>query len=685
MAKKAYIGIPKEYTLLEYIESTGTQYIDTGFKPNQDTRVVMDADITNSKTLSFQAIFSTDSSGSNKNRFVLMLYNEQSGFHDHYNGQTINSSNLNMYGRHVFEKNKNITYLDSAVVSEFTYSAFQSDITLTLFSTIDGGVRQYYSKVKMYSCQVYDNGVLIRDFVPCKHADGTIGLYDKVNDTFYANAGTGTFTAGNVVGTYNTESVAVEINKMYLGINGVAHNIKKGYIGVPNFEKRKLPEGYTQVEYIESDGNQYINADIVPNQDTRVVLDIELTETPSNIKGIFGARTDTTANVFGMWLNSGVYYPQYYNSAYNDKPISKATSGRVLIDMDGNTACVSGDSVTFSAATFDSGCPLYLLSVNTAGTADDRRLSCKIRSGLIYQNGTLVRDYVPCVNADGEAGLYDMIDGVFQGNAGTGAFAAGTSKIESFAQLFFDSFDITALKITYSGKYTDEVVTMGNGKKYRLLSLTSSGTLTLPEAVQADIWMCNGGAAGAAGQPNGGYSKGGAGGAGGNFCNISGTLATSHTITVGAASGASSITGFSPSWKTGSGGGSGATSFGHGSGGAKASSNTRPFADSYFTSYPCAGGGGGAARNSPDYKTYTGGNGGSSTGAGSTGSGSGAASSGGTTGGGKGQGNSAAGSAGSYYGSGGGGGNGTTSGTSGSGYSGYQGACFIRIPLDQSA
>ena len=34
--------MPSGYTEVEYIESTGTQYIDTGFTPNQDTRMLLD-------------------------------------------------------------------------------------------------------------------------------------------------------------------------------------------------------------------------------------------------------------------------------------------------------------------------------------------------------------------------------------------------------------------------------------------------------------------------------------------------------------------------------------------------------------------------------------------------------------------------------------------------------------------
>ena len=39
--KKGYVGVSDSYTILDYIQSSGTQYIDTGFMPNQDTRVAV--------------------------------------------------------------------------------------------------------------------------------------------------------------------------------------------------------------------------------------------------------------------------------------------------------------------------------------------------------------------------------------------------------------------------------------------------------------------------------------------------------------------------------------------------------------------------------------------------------------------------------------------------------------------
>lgn len=46
--------------------------------------------------------------------------------------------------------------------------------------------------IELYSLEIVDNGVLIRDFYP-HYKDGEFGLWDAVNNRFYGNSGTGTF------------------------------------------------------------------------------------------------------------------------------------------------------------------------------------------------------------------------------------------------------------------------------------------------------------------------------------------------------------------------------------------------------------------------------------------------------------------------------------------------------------
>ena len=49
---------------------------------------------------------------------------------------------------------------------------------------------------RIYYCKIYDNGTLLRAFIPCKNENDVYGFYDKVNRSFYANIGTGSFTGG---------------------------------------------------------------------------------------------------------------------------------------------------------------------------------------------------------------------------------------------------------------------------------------------------------------------------------------------------------------------------------------------------------------------------------------------------------------------------------------------------------
>lgn len=189
--------LPDGYTEVEYIQSSGTQYIDTGFKPNQDTRLVMDVDTGSSWPTEFPALFGVGntSSGGSSNKFLTYLYKSISGVHDHYAAQTKNSSTVNMFGRHTFDKNKNNTIVDGITVNQFTYASFQQASPLALFCCLDGGSYTGFMTMKLYSCQIYDNETLARDFIPCVNASGEAGLYDAVNKKFYGNAGSGAFEA----------------------------------------------------------------------------------------------------------------------------------------------------------------------------------------------------------------------------------------------------------------------------------------------------------------------------------------------------------------------------------------------------------------------------------------------------------------------------------------------------------
>ncbi len=52
-------------------------------------------------------------------------------------------------------------------------------------------------------------------------------------------------------------------------------------------------------------------------------------------------------------------------------------------------------------------------------------MGAKLYSAQIYTGDKLERDFVPCVNPSGEAGLYDLAGGQFYGNILSGSFTPG--------------------------------------------------------------------------------------------------------------------------------------------------------------------------------------------------------------------------------------------------------------------
>ena len=64
-------------------------------------------------------------------------------------------------------------------------------------NNVNGSRQNRSTQMRLYSCKMYNSNVLQRDFVPCyRKSDWVIGLYDIVNNTFYTNSGSWTFTKG---------------------------------------------------------------------------------------------------------------------------------------------------------------------------------------------------------------------------------------------------------------------------------------------------------------------------------------------------------------------------------------------------------------------------------------------------------------------------------------------------------
>lgn len=203
--------IPSAYQQVEYIEATGTQYIDTGVMPTENNVAEVDFELTGYVNASYVALVSASthmylvhfahSSGADI-RFVPCWYNYQSG--SVYYPVSLNTR---YHARCISRKNSSSTG-GSAVTIEGAFTGnTNSSATYTPTSTYyifarnnGGGAVSYQAKAKLYGLTLYTDGVKQREFYPCyRKADGVIGLYDTVNDAFYTNIGTGTFEKGDDV------------------------------------------------------------------------------------------------------------------------------------------------------------------------------------------------------------------------------------------------------------------------------------------------------------------------------------------------------------------------------------------------------------------------------------------------------------------------------------------------------
>ena len=200
------ILLPDEYQQVEYIESTGTQYIDTGFKPNNKTKLSIYVEPTNIPETS--SWFGARNANSDTEGIAFLLWQVGDSFRFDYNNQKQTSVRIENNKKISVLWDRNNIYIDNNLVSTFNETEFECPVTLILCSSknnrVDGisvnedNVDTRMSKLKIYNCSIWNNDVLVRKYIPCyKNSDNKPGLYDTVNNVFYTNQGSGDdFTIG---------------------------------------------------------------------------------------------------------------------------------------------------------------------------------------------------------------------------------------------------------------------------------------------------------------------------------------------------------------------------------------------------------------------------------------------------------------------------------------------------------
>jgi hypothetical protein len=173
---------------IEYIQSTGTQYIDTEYFPKENTQFEIDLKDINSSSYesyfgsTYPRLFRSTSSR-------LELYSISGG--NAFSCSLTNRRTLIINNTGVYDENMNLL---SSSGKTYTFSGDTKPILI--FLSRYNGNPDKYGIYYLYSFKIYENNELKHDFKPCKDSNGTICMYDKIEKKYYYNKGTGSFIGG---------------------------------------------------------------------------------------------------------------------------------------------------------------------------------------------------------------------------------------------------------------------------------------------------------------------------------------------------------------------------------------------------------------------------------------------------------------------------------------------------------
>lgn len=197
----------------------------------------------------------------------------------------------------------------------------------------------------------------------------------------------------------------------------------------------RLPSEYQEVEWIGSDGNQYINTDFIPNTDTKAEIRCSYNATSSGSHSMMGAISSGSTSYFGIPAQVGASIVFYYNGfTYLGNNVLSANdiiTASLETTSTNATAYALNENTQWTNTLVKNGTltltkPLYLFCYNNNGNGVGEKSNGKIYYFKATKDGQQARDMIPCYRkADQVIGMYDTISQTFFTNSGSGTFTKG--------------------------------------------------------------------------------------------------------------------------------------------------------------------------------------------------------------------------------------------------------------------
>ena len=182
---------------------------------------------------------------------------------------------------------------------------------------------------------------------------------------------------------------------------------------------------YQRLEYLQSDGNAYIDTGIILGDNFEVEVEFVGVANGTD-KPVFSSRESSGHSELSCFAPGGTAgrIQIKYGSANNNLSARTINNTLFNIKTNGLNWYVNGELVYSFTDTTTLTQPLYISAVKNEGATSPNFVGQhKIRFMKVKKNGSMIATFVPVLRkTDNELGMLDLVEGKFYPNAGTGDF-----------------------------------------------------------------------------------------------------------------------------------------------------------------------------------------------------------------------------------------------------------------------
>ena len=231
---------------------------------------------------------------------------------------------------------------------------------------------------------------------------------------------------------------------------------------------------YVELDYVETNGNQYIDLDIIPNQNTGFEIDFSTDNSfntslsiPNNFGTIFGVRSSYASNSASNGFELTTYTGSGSSPAYSATgqfvfgsklyPAGMKRNERIQISLKNGIYKDSlNNQLELDTASFTSPAKLRLFAMyqpNYGSSIEMARV--KLYSFKLYSGDTLSMNLVPVYRlSDGVVGLYDTVNSKFYASDTNTSLIGGSTKVVTNSTIVTKTENHTLMALWTPKTYT---------------------------------------------------------------------------------------------------------------------------------------------------------------------------------------------------------------------------------------